>query len=59
MATEIWVTIGSGNGLLPDENTEDIYCWNEFEIYLFETVVKSPRGQWVNVVARLVTGEWH
>ena len=32
------------------ENTHDIYCWNEFEIYQFETVVKSPRGQWVNIV---------
>ena len=29
------------------ENTWDIYCWNEFEIYLFETVVKSPWSQWV------------
>ena len=24
-----------------------IYSWNEFEIYFFDTVVKSPRGQWV------------
>ena len=30
------------------ENTQDIYLWNEFEIYQSETVVKSPRGQWVN-----------
>ena len=30
------------------ENTEDIYRRNEFEIYLFDTVVKFPRGQWVN-----------
>ena len=31
------------------ENTQDINCWNEFEIYLFETIVKSPRGQWINI----------
>ena len=29
------------------ENTQEIYCWNEFEIYQFKTV-KSPRCQWVN-----------
>ena len=55
MVAKISVTIGSGNGLLPDgtksvpepilttdqwdpdsnftENTQDISCWNEFEIY--------------------------
>ena len=26
------------------ENTLDIFRWNEFEIYWFETVVKSPLG---------------
>ena len=31
------------------ENTSDIYHWNEFEIYQFETVVKSHRGQWVKI----------
>ena len=30
------------------ENTQDIYHWNEFESYYFETVITSPRGQWVN-----------
>ena len=31
------------------ENTyNNIYRWNEFEIYQFETVVKFPRDQWVN-----------
>ena len=29
------------------ENTQDIYHWNEFESYHFETVITSPRGQWV------------
>ena len=29
------------------ENAKDIYCWNEFEMYLFDTVIKYPRGQWV------------
>ena len=30
------------------KNTQDIYRWNEFEIYWLESVVKSRRGQWVN-----------
>ena len=33
------------------ENASDIFLWNEFEIDLFETVVKSPRGQWVKQTA--------
>ena len=32
------------------ENTSDIYHWNEFEIYQFETVFKSPMDQWVNEI---------
>ena len=28
----------------------DVYHWNEFEIYLFETVITSPRYQWVKEI---------
>ena len=48
---QCWLMISEVLWHSPDsnftENTQDIYHWNEFEIYLFETVVKSPRGQWV------------
>ena len=49
---QCWLMISEVLWHSPDsnftENTWDIYLWNEFEIYLFETVVKSPKGQWVN-----------
>ena len=49
---QCWLMISEVFWHSPDsnfiENTWDIYHWNEFENYSFETVVKSPRGQCVN-----------
>ena len=46
---QCWLMISEALWHSPDsnftENTSDIYCWNEFEIYKVETVAKSPRGQ--------------
>ena len=54
---QCWLMISEVLWHSPDsnftENTWDIYCLNEFEISLFETVVKSPRGQWVKGQAAL------
>ena len=51
---QCWLLISEVLWHSPDsnftENTSDIYLWNEFEIYWFETVVKYPRGQWVNSI---------
>ena len=48
---QCWLMISEVLWHSPDsnftENTSDIYRWTEFEIYSFETVVKSPRSQWV------------
>ena len=55
---QCWLIISEVLWHSPDsnftENASDIYRWNDFEIYWFETVVKSPRGQWVNLVNRLL-----
>ena len=32
-------------------NSQDIYPWCEFDIYLFKFTAMSPRGQWVNRVS--------
>ena len=48
---QCWLMISEVLWHSPDsnftENTLDIYHWNDFEIYSFETVVKSHRGQWI------------
>ena len=48
---QCWLMISEVLWHSPDSNftesTQNIYRWNEFEIYSFETVVKFPRGQWV------------
>ena len=48
---QCWLMISEVLWHSPDsnftENTQDICRWNGFEVYLFETVVKSARGQWV------------
>ena len=51
---QCWLMISEVLWHSPDsnfkENTWDICHWNEIEIYQFETVVKSPRGQWVKLI---------
>ena len=48
---QCWLMISEVLWLSPDsnfiENAQDIYRRHEFEIHHFETVVKSPRGQWI------------
>ena len=43
---QCWLMVSEVLWQSPDsnftENTKDIYLWNEFEIYSFETVVKTP-----------------
>ena len=60
MATEIWVNIGSGNGLLPDGTkplpepmlvkSSDINIL--FENYMSKISFKCPRGQWVKLLGK-------
>ena len=51
MATEIWVNIGSGNGLLPHgtKPLPDPMLTIISENYISIISFKFPRGQWVNL----------
>ena len=64
---QCWLMINEVLWHSPDnnftENTSDFYNWNEFEIYEFDIVVKSSRGQWfkvksLQIIWRLSTHRW-
>ena len=47
MATEIWVNIGSGNGMLPDGTKPANILQSEFANHTFEITATSLRNQQV------------